>query len=137
MVFRIKNTRKSLTKAATKILVLSLFVSRLDYCNLILYGIAEIELTKIQRIHNMCAKLVLSRGKYDSAKQALFDLYWLPIKAIINFKILTSMYNCGTGRARTYLIELLSERVNQRQGLSSASDPGIIYDIPFNKKNKV
>ena len=137
MVFRIKSTRKYLTKAATEILVLSLVVSHLDYCNLILYGIAEIELTKIQRIHNMCAKLVLSRGKYDSAKQALFDLYWLPIKAIINFKILTSMYNCGTGRARTYLIELLSERVNQRQGLSSASDPGIRYDIPFNKKNKV
>ena len=85
----------------------------------------------------MCAKLVLSLGKYDSAKQALFDLYWLPIKAQINFKILTTMFNCGTGRARTYLIELLSESANPRQGLSSASDPGIRNDIPFNKKNKV
>jgi len=44
----------------------------------------------------MCAKLVLSRGKYDSAKQA--------IKARINFKICTTMYNCGTGGAPTYLM---------------------------------
>ena len=41
--FRIKSIRKYLTKAATEILVLSLIVSHLDYCNLILYGIAEIE----------------------------------------------------------------------------------------------
>jgi len=27
-----------------------------------MYGIAEIELTKMQRIQNMCAKLVLSRS---------------------------------------------------------------------------
>ena len=68
----------------------------------------------------MCAKLVLSRGKYDSAKQALFDLHWLPIKARINFKILTTM--------------LLSESVNPRQGLRSASDHGMNYNVPFNKK---
>ena len=47
------------------------------------------------------------------------------------------MFNCGTGRVPTYLIELLSERANPRQGLRSVSDPGIRYDIPFNKKNKV
>jgi len=46
--FRIKNIRKYLTKAAIEILVLSLIVSHL--CNLILYGIAEKELTKMQRI---------------------------------------------------------------------------------------
>ena len=46
-VFRVKSIRKSLTKAATDILVLSLVVSHLDYCNLILYGKAEIELSKM------------------------------------------------------------------------------------------
>ena len=46
------------------------------------------------------------------------------------------MFNCGTGRAPTYLIELLSESVHRRQWLRSASDPGIRYDIPFNKKTR-
>jgi len=54
------------------------------------------------------------------------------IKARINFKILTTIFNCGTGRAPTYLIELSS--VNRRQGIRSASDHGMNYDVPFNKK---
>jgi len=58
-VFRVKSIRKSLTKAATEVIVLSLILSHLDYCNLIVYGKAEIELTKLQRIQNMCAKLVI------------------------------------------------------------------------------
>ena len=44
------------------------------------------------------------------------------------------MFNCGIGRAPTYLMELLSESVNRGQWVRSASDTGIIYDIPFNKK---
>ena len=39
--FTIKSTRKYLTKDATEILVLSLVISHLDYCNVILYGIAQ------------------------------------------------------------------------------------------------
>ena len=38
--------------------------------------------------------------------------------------------------ASTYIIELLPESVNPRQRLRSASDPGIRYYIPFNKKTR-
>lgn len=46
----------------------------------------------------MCAKLVLKLSKYDSSKQALLQLHWLPIKARIEFKILTVMFNCSKGK---------------------------------------
>jgi len=98
--FRIKNIRKYLTQDVTQILVLSLVISHLDYCNDMLFGILESELQKLQRIQNMCAKLVLQRGKYDSSKDSLFKPHWLPIKARINFKILCTMYNCFIGNAR-------------------------------------
>ena len=57
-----------------------------------MYGVAECEINKMQRIPNMCAKLVLQRSKFDSSKQALYELHWLPIKARIIFKLLTFMY---------------------------------------------
>ena len=60
----------------------------------------------MQRIQNMCAKLVLKRGKFDSSKEALYNLHWLPIKARISFKMLTFMYNCHVGHAPVYLTEL-------------------------------
>jgi hypothetical protein len=130
---RIKSVRKYLTKAATEILLLSLVISHLDYCNVILYGIADSELRKMQRIQNMCAKLVLGRIKFDSSSQALYDLHWLPIKARINFKILCFMYNCHMGNAPVYLTELLTMHVSGRPGLRSANC-GTLYNIPVNKR---
>ena len=131
--FKIKSIRKFLTKEATEGLCLSLVISHLDYCNVILYGIALCDLAKLQRIQNLCAKLVLNRSRYDSSKQALHDLHWLPLKARINFKILTYMFNCSVGNAPQYLTELLTVKVSKRTLRSSESSVGC-FEIPYNKK---
>ena len=75
--------------ADTETLVLSLVISRLGYCNVIVYGNADFDIHKLHRIQNMCAKLVLNCRNFDSSKDALFKLHWLPVKARITFKILT------------------------------------------------
>lgn len=95
--FRIKNILKYLTEEATKILALSLVIFPFDYCNCILYGITDREISKMRRIQNMSAKLVYNRGKFESSKQALYGAHWLPVKTRIKFKILTFMYNCSIG----------------------------------------
>lgn len=130
--FKIKSIRQYLSSDATETLVLSLVISHLDYCNVILYGISQTELSKLQRIQNMCAKLVLNRSKFESSKQALFDLHWLPIRARINFKILVYMYNCSVGKAPTYLIDLLTPQTPKRELRSSKSSDGC-FIVPFNK----
>jgi len=133
---RIKSIRKYLSSAATETLVLSLVISHLDYCNVILYGIADSDIHKLQRIQNMCAKLVLNCRKFDSSKDALFKLHWLPVKARITFKILTYMYNCSIRNAPTYLTELLTEKHVGRSGLRSTVQESFkLYDVPFNKKS--
>ena len=81
----------------------------------------------------MCAKLVLGFQKYDSSRQALYELHWLPIKSRITFKILTYMYNCSMGCAPAYLKELLSEQVSTRALRSSSGNQGL-YSVPFNKR---
>ena len=81
----------------------------------------------------MCAKLVLNRKKFDSSKQALYDLHWLPVKARITFKLLTFMYNCSVGHAPVYLTELLSPQVPKRS-LRSANVAEGRYEVPFNKR---
>ena len=129
----IKSIRKYLTKEATEVLCLSLVISHLDYCNVILYGISQTELAQLQRNQNMCAKLVLNRSRYDSWKQSLYDLHWLPIKARINFKILTYMFNCSVGNAPQHLTELLTCRVSKRTLRSSELSVGC-YEVPYNEK---
>ena len=83
--FRIKNACSYHSKEATETLVLSLVSTHLDYCNVILYGVSDKDIYKLQRIQNMCAKLVLKHQKQT------YDLHWLSIKARINQKNLTFM----------------------------------------------
>ena len=81
----------------------------------------------------MCAKLVLNRNKYDSSKQALFDLHWLPVKTRIEFKLLTFMYNCSRGNAPAYLTELLTLQLTTRN-LRSSENNVMSYTVPVNKR---
>ncbi|KAH3809463.1 hypothetical protein DPMN_137834 [Dreissena polymorpha] len=65
------------------------------------------------------AKLVLQRSKFDSTNQAVYKLHWLPIKARIIFKLLTFMYKCSNNESPTYITELLTKHIPNRQGLLS------------------
>ena len=77
---RIKSIRHLLDEDTTASLMLSLCISHLDYCNSLLYGLLDTSLSKLQRIQNMCACLVLRRSKFESTTQALLQLHWLPVK---------------------------------------------------------
>ena len=73
--FKIKSIRHLLTINTTTCLVLSLCLSHLDYCNSMLYGLPAVTIAKMQRIQNMCARLVLRKGKYDSITQTMYALH--------------------------------------------------------------
>lgn len=131
---RIKSIRKYLTTKATKILVSSLIISHLDFCNGLLYDIEEKEINKMQRIMNMCAKLILNPKKCENTRHALKDLRWLPVKARIKIKILSYMYICNTNAAPTYLTELLSPKKQTGPVLRSSETSELCYNVPFNKR---
>ena len=52
----IKNIRHFLTQEATEILVLGRVMSHLDYCNSILVGLLEVDISKMQHIQYIAAK---------------------------------------------------------------------------------
>ena len=56
---RIRGICHLLTEEATSSLVLSLCVSHLDYCNAVLYGLPEVTINRMQKVQNMCVRLVL------------------------------------------------------------------------------
>ena len=62
----ISSLRNCLTEEATKTLVQSLVISRLDYCNFIYYGLPEGEIKRLQHIQNSAARLIKRKGKYCS-----------------------------------------------------------------------
>ena len=91
---RIHNIWEYLTKDACTTLVLGLCISHLDYANALYYRLPDKTISHIQIIQTMCAKLTLKKSKYDSTREALAQLHWLPIKQRINFKIASVAHKC-------------------------------------------
>ena len=109
-----------LTKDAHHTLVLGLVISHLDYSNGIMFGLPETSLRKLQVGQNIAAKLVLKMDKYSCATEARRLLHWLPIKARVEFKILSLGYKCLKGTAPEYLRNLLVLKKHPRAGLRSS-----------------
>ena len=76
---RIKHLRPLLTEDITQVLVIGLVISHIDYCNLLFVGLPETGISKLQRIQNVGAKLVLNKPRSHSATETLRQLQWLPI----------------------------------------------------------
>ena len=84
-----------------------LCISHLDYADIILYGLPDSTICCLQRVQNMCAKLVLLKHKYTSTYEALKTLQWLHIRRRITFKLVTTVHKCLYGEASTYLKDLI------------------------------
>ena len=116
---KIKYIQPALTVDTTHTLVRGLVMSHLDYCNVIFSSFPEYLLDLLQKVQNAATKLVLSMKKSDSATVALTTLHWLPIRARIDFKILTLVQKCLSDNAPGYLIDLLVLLEVNHEGLRS------------------
>ena len=107
-LYNIRHIRKYLSKEHTEQLIHAFITSRLDYCNSLLYGIAEYQIKKLQRIMNASARLIYCAPKFCHITPILKELHWLPVRARIEFKLLLITYEVVKGLALKYLSELIS-----------------------------
>ena len=70
-----------------KSIVQAIVMSRIDYSNSLLYGVAATNLSKLQRVQNAAVRLVCSLPRHEHVTSSFIRLHWLPIKFRINFKI--------------------------------------------------
>jgi len=94
--------------------------SKLDYCNTVLYGLPDHQLSKLQRIQNTAARIISRTKSSEHIQPVLYNLHWLPIKQRIIFKILLITYKALNGLAPIYIQELLN-KYKPRRNLRSAS----------------
>ena len=103
----ISRSRRSLTTDAAKILIQAYVMSKIDYCNSLLYGIPDKLLNRIQRIQNYAARVVLGLHRLSHITPALATLHWLPVNRRIDFKIASLVYKDLNGQAPAYIADLL------------------------------
>ena len=118
---------------ASKIIASGLVLSHLDYANILYAGLPKKDISKIQRVQSMCAKIVTCNRKYDSSTNSLKILHWLPIELRVKFKILTLVHQCLFGAAPAYLKDLIKAKKVTRRGMRSETNK-FLLDVPFTKR---
>ena len=110
----IGRTQETLPPTACRTIVHALVMSRLDYCNAVLYGLPDTQLQKLQLVQNAAARLVTGTHRREHITPVLFDLHWLPIRQRIQFKLLLLVYRCIHQLAPAYLMDLVVPYVPTR-----------------------
>ena len=91
-------------------LVHALVLSKLDYCNSVLYGISAKDLQRLQKIENSAVRFIFGKGKKAHVTQLLKKVHFLPVEYRIMFKIALLTYKCVNNLAPSYLKELITIR---------------------------
>jgi len=132
---KISTIRHYLTTDATKTLVTSLVLSRLDYGNALLAGLPGNLMKKIQKIQNCAARLIFRTSKQTHTTPLLEQLHWLPISYRIEYKLASMCFNIINGTAPKYLSDIVSLYTPSRN-LRSATDSRLFRIPRRNKKTQ-
>ena len=76
---RLASIRRFLTSTATATLVSAFVLSRIDYCNSLLFGSTHDVTSHLQRMQNYSARVILRLPKSSSITTHLKSLHWLPV----------------------------------------------------------
>jgi hypothetical protein len=128
---RISSIRHYLTTQAAATLVSAFVLSRLDYCNSLLYGCYEYLIDKLQLVQNNAARMVMRVPRSQHITPYLITLHWLPMSARIEYKMASICFNCVQGNAPEYLQNLIhkKERTHNYKTRSS-TDSTALRDRP-------
>ena len=107
----LRRIRRHLDLDSAKLLATALVSSRLNYCNSLLYGIAGIDLTRLQRVQNQLARQVTKSPPFTCSLPLLRSLHWLPVRFRILFKINFLTYKTLREKQPVYLHSMVAASI--------------------------
>ena len=90
-----------------KIMMQTLVLSKLDYCNSLLMGTTDYKLDKLQKIQNMACRIIFKLRKYDHVSNHVSHLHWFKVRQCIIYKTPMLVFKCKHNLAPLYLHDLL------------------------------
>ena len=105
----LQHIRRHLDLDSAKLLATVLVSSRLDYCNSLLYGIADIDLTRLHRVQNQLGRLMSRSPPFTRSLPLLCSLHWLSVRFRILFKIILLTYRTLREKQPVYVHSMLAE----------------------------
>jgi len=128
---QLNSIRRSVSRESLIGLVVSLVLTRLDYCNAVLAGLPAYQLDRLQSAINAAARMIYRASRYDHVSSLLKELHWLRVPERIEFKLCALVYKCLNGNGPAYLAGSLQRvtDVQSRRRLRSSSSSTLIVPV--------
>ena len=123
---RLASIQRFMTNTATATLVCAFVLSRIDYCNSLLFGSTHDVTPHLQRIQNYTARVILHLPRSSSITIHLKSLHWLPVKVRSTYKIACLCYHCHSSTAPSYVADMLHRKPSHTRITRSSS-----YTMPL------
>ena len=124
--------KKFIDKRSLEILIHALITTRIDYCNVLYYGINQCFLQKLQCLQNSCARLLTDTARYEHITPVLKDLHWLPVRMRILFKIFVLIFKFMSNLTPSYINDLLSMHEPTR---ALRHHDNVLLSVPLTQSN--
>ena len=131
---RLVTIRIFLTSTATATLVSAFALSRIDYCNSLLFGSTHDVTSHLQRIHNYAARVILCLPKSSSITTHLKSLHWLPVKVRSTYKMACLCYHCHSSTAPSNVADMLHRKPSHTRITRSSSYTMPLLNRPAHSK---
>ena len=131
---RLASIRRFLTSTATATLVSAFVLSRIDYCNSLLFGFTNDVTSHLQRIQNYAARVIFRLPMSSSITIHLKSLNWLPVKVRSTYKIACLCYHCHSSTAPSYVTDMLHKKPLHTRNTRSSSYTMPLLNRPAHSK---
>jgi hypothetical protein len=109
-LYNIAKIRDYLDDDSAQQLIHALVHSHIDYCNVLLIGLPQYLIKKMQMVQNSAARVLCRLRKYDRISKVLKELHWLPVAYRIRFKLCVLVFKALHDLGPEYLKDMLTVR---------------------------
>ena len=112
----------------------AILLSRIDYCNSLLFGSTHDVTSHLQRIQNYAARVILRLPMSSRITIHLKSLHWLPVKVRSTYKIACLCYHCHSSTAPSYVTDMLHKKPLHTRNTRSSSYTMPLVNRPAHSK---
>ena len=118
--------RRYLSQDCLVTVIHAFVISRLDYCNSLMYDLPQCQISKSQRVQNAAARIAFNLSRFCEITPALRQLHWLPVVKPIQFKILLLTFKAIYGLSPPYISELITVKPKSTHGPLRSSQTTVL-----------
>ena len=121
--YALRHVRKHLTTETVQIIACSVILSRIDYCNSLLYGAPVAVVEMLHKAQNNVASHMSSLQMCQCQTTTLNSVRWLPVHQRIQYRIVVITHKALSTSIPAYIDELLQRQVTTRFLRSTDAPP--------------